>query len=228
MSDSFPLKPGETTTVAMLSPCVGGLVRTWTDSGPSRLWSVRDADYLQSMQATGTIARTLREEDRFREVGLLSEDTGTLMLRSRYPLETDDDRIQYEASVIDLQPAREPAEAADDDMLSLLAQAIEYALTNNEFLVVEKGGWDAPTEPFCLFIVIPDGEGFVSIIETAPEPYDSHIWAGHIVAGEPCTTLSAPASTDTIQTAPLIMLDAIATWGLQPWDLALTFGTRGG
>lgn len=34
MSDSFPLNPGDSAIVAMLSPCVGGLVRTWTDSGP--------------------------------------------------------------------------------------------------------------------------------------------------------------------------------------------------
>lgn len=33
MSDEFPLQPGDTGTVAMLSPCVGGLVRTWIDSG---------------------------------------------------------------------------------------------------------------------------------------------------------------------------------------------------
>jgi hypothetical protein len=37
MSDDFPLQPGDTGTVAMLSPCVGGLVGTWTDSGPGRL-----------------------------------------------------------------------------------------------------------------------------------------------------------------------------------------------
>lgn len=33
-----------------------------------------------------------------------------------------------------------------------------------------------------------------------------------------------PGDTTTIEVAPLIMLDAIATWGLAPWDLALTFG----
>jgi hypothetical protein len=46
------------------------------------------------------------------------------------------------------------------------------------------------------------------------------------VAGHESTTLSAPASADTIEVAPLIMLDAIETWGLAPWDLTLTFGTR--
>ncbi|MGV0814906.1 hypothetical protein ABQF34_23325 [Mycolicibacterium boenickei] len=112
-------------------------------------------------------------------------------------------------------------------MRSLLAQAINHGLENGEFLVVEKGGWDAPTEPFCLFIVIPEEDGFVSIIEAGPAPRDSEIWGPHIVAGQDSTTLSAAASQDTIEVAPLIMLDAIATWGLEPWDLALTFGSRG-
>jgi hypothetical protein len=38
--------------------------------------------------------------------------------------------------------------------------------------------------------------------------------------------LNAPASAATIDVAPLIMMDAMATWGLEPWGLALTFGRR--
>lgn len=228
MPQDFPLQAGDTGTVAMLSLCAGSLVRTWTDTGPGRLWSVADADYLHAVQGTGTLARTPREERRFREVALLSEDAGTLMLQSRYPLETHDGTVQFEANVISLEPAGEATESVYDDMRSLLTQAIDHALTNNEFLVVEKGGWDAPTEPFCLFAVIPDGEGLVSIIETAPAPHDAEVWSPHIVAGREGATLSAAAGPDTIEVAPIIMLDAIATWGLEPWDLALTFGNRGG
>ncbi|MBU9766071.1 hypothetical protein FR943_19780 [Mycobacterium sp. TNTM28] len=184
-----------------------------------------DANYLHSAQGTGTIARTLREERRFREVGMLSEDTGTLMLQSRYPLTAEDGTVQFEGAVIGLKPAGDAAESIYDDMRSLLAQAINHGLSNGEFLVVEKGGWDAPAEPFCLFVVIPDEDGFVSIIEAGPAPRSSEIWSPHIVAGQDSTTLSAHADPDTIEVAPIIMLDAIAAWGLEPWDLALTFGT---
>ena len=55
------LQPGEILETAMLSPCVGGLVRTWTDA-ESRLWSVPDPTSLQSYLGRGLIARTLREE----------------------------------------------------------------------------------------------------------------------------------------------------------------------
>lgn len=86
---------------------------------------------------------------------------------------------------------------------------------------------EAPSEPFCLFVVIPNDDGFVSIIEAGPAPSDSEIWGPHIVAGQASTALSAHADRDTIDVAPIIMLEAIASWGLEPWDLALTFGRQG-
>lgn len=224
MSETFPLKSGDTSTVAQLSLCAGGLVRTWANR--SQLWSVPDDAYLRSVMGTGTLARTMREQNRFREVAFVSEDTGTLWLQSRFPVASGDGVLQVEASIIELQSAREPSEALYDDVRELLTQAIHHALKNNEYLLVEKGGWDAPDEPFCLFIVIPDGDDFVSIIETAPPPVSSDIWAPHVVASQDSTTLSAPATRDTVEAAPLIMLDAIGAWGLAPWDLALTFGAR--
>ena len=226
MSDNFPLKPGDTITAAQLSLCAGGLLRTWADS--SQLWSVPDDTYLRSVMGTGTIARTPREQNRFREVGFVSENTGTLWLQSRFPEQVDGETVQVAGNIVELQPACEPRETTYDDVRELLKQAIDHALKNNEYVLVEQGGWDAPTEPFCLFIVIPEGEDYVSIIETGPAPTNSEIWAPHIVAGTESTTLSAPATRDTIDVAPLIMLDAISTWGLAPWDLALTFGTRQG
>ena len=141
ISQDVPLEPGDSGTIAMLSLCAGGLIRTWTDSGSSRLWSVQEADFLREIQGTGLIGRTLREEGRFREVGMLFEESGTLVLQSRFP-----------------------------------------------------------------------------------DPYGSKVWSPHIVAGRQTQNLSAPASPETIDIAPIVMMDAIATWGLQPWDLALTFG----
>jgi hypothetical protein len=64
--EHFPLQPGDSGTTAMLSLCAGGLLRTWTGAG-SRLWSVRDADFLRGIQGTGVIGRSVREYRRFRE-----------------------------------------------------------------------------------------------------------------------------------------------------------------
>jgi hypothetical protein len=108
----------------------------------------------------------------------------------------------------------------------VLTQAIHQCLKNNEFLVVEQGGWDAPNEPFCLFIVVAEKGGLASVIETAPAPLGSEIWEPHIVPGRETNSLSAPANRQTIDVVPILMIDAISRWGLAPWDLALTFGRR--
>jgi hypothetical protein len=112
------------------------------------------------------------------------------------------------ANVLTLEPAGEVVGSIYDDVRSLLMQAIRYVIENDEFLVVEKGGWDAPNEPFCLFIVVAEADGLVSVIETAPEPFDSEVWAAHIVPGQESNTLSAPASRQTIEVAPIAMMEA--------------------
>ncbi|MEO3761040.1 hypothetical protein ABGB19_22495 [Mycobacterium sp. B14F4] len=225
MAEGVALGAGDVVETAMLSLCAGGLVRTWTDGG-SRLWRVREAALLHSLQGTGAIGRTLREEGRFREVGMLCEERGTLLLQSRFPVQVDGDEVAIEANLLNLEPAGAPDSSVFDDVESLLRQAVRHTLAQNEFLLVEMGGWDAPTEPFCLFIVVVEDDSAVSVIETAPEPRGSRLWEPHIVAGRETNSLSAPAAPENIDAAPIVMMDAIATWGLEPWDLALTFGQR--
>lgn len=226
MTDDLPLRAGDTAVAVQLSPCVGGLVRTWPDGSPPLLWSTPDATWLHQRQATGSIGRTLREEQRYREVALLSEATGTLMVQGRFPATADDGEVQLEADLVRLEPAGPPTEHVMDDFRALLTRAVHHCIAHDEFLVVERGGWDAPTEPFCLFVLTAEPEGPVSVIETAPAPIGSEIWGPSIVEGRPSQSLSAPAEPDTIDVAAIVMLDAIARWGFAPWDLALTFGTR--
>jgi hypothetical protein len=223
--EDFPLQAGDSGTTAMISLCAGGLLRTWTDAG-SRLWSVHEADFLRGIQGTGVIGRTVREDRRFREAAWLSDDSSALIVQSRFPTKVEGDSLEIAAKVLTVEPADEVAGSVYDDVRSILMQAIRYVIANNEFLVVEKGGWDAPDAPFCLFIVVAEDDGLVSVIETAPEPLDSEVWAPHIVPGRESNILSAPASRETIDVAPIVMMEAIGTWGLQPWDLALTFGKR--
>lgn len=225
MDDNFALRAGDTAVTAQLSPCVGGLVRTWADGGEPQLWSTPDAEWLLQAQGTGHIGRARREDRRFREAGMLSERSGTLMIQGRFPVKTDDDNYSIEANMVRLQPADQPNETVFDDFRALLARAIQHCLRSNEYLVIELGGWDAPQEPFCLFAVIADEEsGSVSVIETAPDPTGSEIWDPHIVPGRESQSLSAPASPETIDVAPYLMIEAISGWGVEPWDLSLTFG----
>jgi hypothetical protein len=224
MTDGFPLRTGDTLTTAMLSLCAGGLLRTWTDDGPPRLWSVPDAMRLRSMQATGMIGRTLREEHRFREVALLHADTATMFVQGRSPIVGDDGSPAMQGDMFTLQPRSEPGDSVYEDVLTVLRQAVSHCLSSHEFLLVEKGGWDGPHIPYCAFGLVTKGEQLSIVIESCPAPRGSSMWEPHIVDGQQNATLTAPADSDAIGIAPLIMIEAIAAWGLEPWDLALTFG----
>lgn len=221
MTANVPLEAGDTGTVAQLSLCAGGLLRTWTADGPPKLWSISDATYLQSLLGTGAIARTAHERSRFREVAIVSEDSNTLWVQSRYPTGNADGSVEVRSTAIQLEPAGVPTETTYEDVRAALTQAIAHAVADDEYLLVERGGWCSSVEPFCLFAIVPDDDN-VSVIETSPDPYGSEIWRPYLVGDGESVTLSAP-----VEKAPSAMLEAIGTWHLAPWDLALTFGTRG-
>jgi hypothetical protein len=226
MESDFALRPGDTLVSVQISPCVGGLLRTWADGEQSRLWSVPDAEWLRATQGTGRIGRTLRAKGRFREAATLAADGGVLLVQPRFPVRAADGTLTMEAQPVRLEAAAQPAATTLDEFHRLLAQAIEHCANKDELLLVERGGWDAPDEPFCLFGVVPRGDGFVSVVETAPSPHGSDLWDPHIYLGSKTHAISAPASPETIRAAPILMIDAIRRWGLEPWDLALTFAPR--
>lgn len=217
---------GDIASTVILSPCVGGLLRTWDESNETTLWSVPDASFLLSRQGGGLLGRSLREERRFFEAGLLVPNRQTLMLQGRFPRQTDDGSMQLDGSMLKLEAATAPADSAIDDFRNLLSRAIQHCISSGEFLVLEKGGWEAPTEPYCLFIAVEEDGKWVNVIETAPQPLASEIWSSHCISGQSGATLRAPTTHETLDVAPLVMIEAIATWGLQPWDLALVFGAR--
>ena len=218
------IEPGDTLETAMLSPCVGGLVRTWTDRG-SRLWGVADPPSLASRMGRGILARTLREERRFREVALLHEESGTLLLQSRRPTAKADGTLESAVPAVQLIEPGPPTSGWQQGFKDLLGQAVRHTVEVDGLLLVELGGWDAPLEPYCLFLVTHD-DGEVSVLETAPPPNGSTLWQPHIRPGLAGAALQAPATDQTIDVVPLFMLDALATWGVDPWDLAITYGIR--
>ena len=218
------VEAGETLETAMLSPCVGGLVRTWSGDG-SRLWGVADPASLSSAMGQGIIARTLREERRFREVALLNERTGTLLLQPRRPTATADGGLQFEARPVQLTDPGPHTSPPWADFKELLGQAVRFTVGVDGFLVVELGGWDAPPEPFCLFLVVHE-QSDISVVEAGPAPIGAPLWEKSLQPGATGATMSARATAETLAVVPALMIDACATWGVQPWDLALTYGTH--
>lgn len=218
------IAPGDTLETVMLSPCVGGLVRTWGDQR-SRLWGVADPSSLTSLMGRGLIARTLREERRFREVALLHEPSGTLLLQSRYPTATREGMLESTVPAVRLIESSAPTSSPWLDLMELVGQAVRHAVDVDGLLLVELGGWDAAPEPYCLFLVMHD-QGDICIVESAPAPIGAELWQEHVRPGAAGATMSAPATEATLAVVPALIVDACATWGLQPWDLAITYGER--
>lgn len=106
------VEPGATMTTAMLSPVLGGLIRTWTHDGPA-LWSVDDPDRLSEIIGRGLIARTPVPDDRFREAAYLNADAGTLIVQSRYAA-GGEQSAQTEATIFQLGQADRPEEGSVD------------------------------------------------------------------------------------------------------------------
>lgn len=231
MSNDMPLQRGDVAVPVQISPCVGGLLRTWADDGETHLWTMDDPTYVLGRQAHGVYARTIQEENRYRECALLTKDTGVLVVQSRFPVETSDatdgngdTTVQLEGQVIQLRRATEPTGNPLQELRWILESAVSHCTSSGEFLVVERGGWDSPHKPYALFALVQERSGPVSVVETAPAPYGSSIWEPHIMPGQPGSSMSAPATQETVDAAPLLILEAVAQWGLEPWDLALTFG----
>jgi hypothetical protein len=221
----LPLAPGDTLVPAQLSPCVGGLLRTWTETG-TQLWSVPDDAALVAVQGTGVLARSPRGEQRYRETGLLHAGTGTLMLQPRFPDRTEGEELSFSATSVRLEPAGAPRDGAPEEFRRAINQAVRHVAGTFEYLVIERGGWEAPMEPYAFFALhVDDADRQLSTVEVAPVPA-SELWKPHVRRGAPGVSISAPVSAEAIDIAPLYLADAVAGLELLPWDVAFTFGVR--
>jgi hypothetical protein len=226
-TDATPrgIEPGATMVTAMLSPVAGGLIRTWTDRG-SQLWSVEDPDGLSRMLGRGAVGRTPLPDNRFREAAYLNADTGTLVVQNRFATGAGD-RVQVEANAFQLGDPVPPETNPWGDLKEFLSAAALSAVERGEYFVVELGGWEAIPEPYCLFAVVDQGDGPVSLIEAAPAPRGTGIWPD-VPEDQPGSTVTAPATSQSLPGAGIFAAAAIETWGAQPWDVALTFGKLAG
>ena len=225
----LPLAEGDSLVPAQLSPCVGGLVRTWTES-ETRLWSVPDDQggaVLASVQGTGVLARSERGQDRYRETALLHEESGTLLLQPRFPDRADGEELSFSATSVQLAPAGPVSPEAREDFARAINQAVRHVAATFEYLVIEVGGWDAPFEPYAFFALHVDEDGAqLSTVEVAPPPRDSELWRPHVRRGAPGASVSAPVSAEAIDAATFYLAEAVSGLELLPWDVAFTFGVR--
>ncbi|MEV0948074.1 hypothetical protein [Rhodococcus sp. NPDC049939] len=216
--------PESTMVPAMISPVSGGLVRTWTET-ESMLWSVEDPDRLGGVLGRGLVGRTPMPDNRFREALLLNRDTGTLLVQGRF-VSGSGESAQVQANIVQLGEPVRPETNPWTDLEQFLTAAAVSAAERGEFYVAELGGWNAPSEPYCLFAVLDQGAGPVSLLEAAPVPRGTSIWP-EAPRDQPGATVSSPADASSLSVVGAFVASAISTWGVTPWDVALTFGTLG-
>jgi hypothetical protein len=123
---------------------------------------------------------------------------------------------------VQLAPPGPATSNVRSELEDLLSRAIPTAVEQDEMLIVQLGGWGTPDTPYCLQTLHKDGEELIVVLETSPVPLGATGWppADPDEGGVQITTVLNEASVATL--APM-MLDAIGTWGIEPWDLALTF-----
>ncbi|MDR2280193.1 MAG: hypothetical protein LBE07_04955 [Gordonia sp. (in: high G+C Gram-positive bacteria)] len=191
-------------TSAVIGVPVAGVVQLWTDA-PS-IWQVDDFDGFASLVGTGQIARTEIAPRRFREVGLLDEEAGTL-------------------TVGDATFTLTPAEAFDGDFWDSLNASVTRiaadAFGRAEIVVTERGGWETSDAEYCLAgALINDGQPIV-LIETAPTPTDNDFWPP---SDDPVgQTVTAPLSDESLPGVGVLTMAAVNSWGVAPWDVAVTY-----
>ncbi|AOW93177.1 hypothetical protein BFN03_12435 [Rhodococcus sp. WMMA185] len=215
---------GSTLVPAMISPVSGGLVRTWTRT-ESKLWGVEDPDWLGGVLGRGLVGRTPMPDNRFREALLLNPDTGTLLVQGRF-VSGSGEAPQVQANRVQLGKPTRPETNPWKDLKHFLTAAAISAAERDEFYVAELGGWNAPSDPYCLFAVLDQGSGPVSLLEAAPAPRGTGIWP-EVPRDQPGATVTSPPTESSLSVAGAFVASAINTWGVTPWDVALTFGTVG-
>lgn len=225
--------------VAMLSPVAGGMIRTWTET-ETTLWGVDKPAELAAVIGSGAIARAAVADNLFREVGLLDAAAGRLVVQVRDTSAAGEaralaaevaeagaveaDAVESKALVFQLSEPSGLTNNPWDDLQDFVAAAALGAAQRGEFLSVESGGWDAsPTPSFFFTLTEEDGE-VVSVIEASPPPRGTEVWP-EVPADQEGCSLSAPLGEDTLEVVAAYAASALDSWGLDPWAVAVTFGS---
>ena len=226
------IPPGSRAETVQLGIPTAGLLATWDERGRT-LWAVDDEASLHDRLGRGIVARTRVEARRFREVGLLVRDTGVLLLPDRFGGSSDATTLEVPGQTVQLHRVAEDADRsrASEAWVALaawLGGTLLLATERREFVVVERGGWDAPSEPYVLGVLTGDGDADDGglqrwVLECAPAPEPPTLWP--VGADRHGTTATAPPDVDTIRAGGHLVVDAARRWAATPHELGLTFGT---
>jgi len=61
------------------------------------------------------------------------------------------------------------------------------------------------------------------VVEARPTPNNSRLWSQVLQPEHSAAMVTTPLSDKGLSSAALLLAEASRTWGVSPWELALTF-----
>jgi hypothetical protein len=215
------VQPGDVLSQAMIGPPVAGHVDLLI--GDSHvLWRPDDPEDFAAVVGFGVVARTLREERRFREVVMVSPDRSSVLVMPRVTSIADGISVRtFTGTVVERDVERVTADGAWASFGPWLTAVFVAASTRSECIVVEMNTPEYVDEPYALAAVLTEAQPPIVRLECSPRPDRASLWPpGDVPEGQ---TISAPLDAGTLDVAGPMIADAVRTWAESPHDVAVTF-----
>ncbi|WP_146607647.1 hypothetical protein [Spongiactinospora gelatinilytica] len=208
----------------MIGPPVGDYIALWDEHDVS-FWRLSGAP--PSMLGAGVMIRVGDETGRYRELGLLDQEAGLLVLR-------DQDQGPGATPVVQLVPlapvTMEEAKAGsikDDITVARWLGDIAFAAaTRGEWLAIHRGSRQGPFEPIVVVELLRDAGGaWSSAVRATPVPQGAEFWSEHTVGtGWAAQQIATAASSKALTDSGVMAVAAFLSWGIHPLMLGMTFG----
>lgn len=204
---------------------LAGYLPLWQEGGVT-FWRMKDPDAVRGRLGAGVESRSEIDTRRYREAAMFSPSRGTLFLMNR----VRDESGHLGGTSTQLEPAsEEEAYASVDDkavseLYAWLGEVVLDSVRRGEFVAVETGGWTVPLRPVVLVMLRTDGREWHSVVETSPVPVGAPVWRDQQPVDGDTQVLASPATDQTVRASGLLTRFAVATWGMHPFQLSLSFG----
>lgn len=220
-----PVEEGDVLHTVLVGLPLAGFLPLWQENGVT-FWRMSDPEAVRARLGAGLESRSEVDSRRFREAAMFSPSRGTLFLMDRYRDETG----HLGGTSTQLTPAtEEEAYAAVDDkalseLYTWLGEVVLASVRRGEFVAVETGGWEVPMTPVVLVMLRTDGREWHSVVEASPVPEGAPVWRDQQPVEGDTQVLASPATDQTVRASGLLTRFAVATWGVHPFQLGLSFG----
>lgn len=220
-----PVKAGDVLQTVLVGLPLAGYLPLWQEDGVT-FWRMKDPDAVRARLGAGLESRSAIDKRRYREAAMFSPSRGTLFLMDR--LRDDTGHLGGTSTLLEPATEEEAYAAVDDKAVSelyvWLGEVVLASVRRGEFVAVETGGWEVPMTPVVLMMLRTDGREWHSVVETSPVPVGAPVWRDQQPVDGETQVLASPATDQTIRASGLLTRFAVATWGMHPFELALSFG----